>query len=52
LTKTREILKTETADEIACFEATNAQDSLNEILGVNVKQNILDIIFSNFCIGK
>jgi tRNA modification GTPase len=52
LTKTREILKTETADEIACFEATNAQDSLNEILGVNVKQDILDIIFSNFCIGK
>ena len=52
LTKTREVLKTGNADEIACFEATNAKDSLNEILGVNVKQDILDIIFSNFCIGK
>jgi len=52
LTKTREVLKTGNADEIACFEVTNAQDSLNEILGVNVKQDILDIIFSNFCIGK
>ncbi|MDR1244932.1 MAG: tRNA uridine-5-carboxymethylaminomethyl(34) synthesis GTPase MnmE [Endomicrobium sp.] len=52
LTKTREVLKTGNADEIACFEATNAQDSLNEILGVNVKQNILDVIFSTFCIGK
>ncbi|MDR1104629.1 MAG: tRNA uridine-5-carboxymethylaminomethyl(34) synthesis GTPase MnmE [Endomicrobium sp.] len=52
LTKTREVLKTGNADEIACFEATSAQDSLNEILGVNVKQDILDIIFSNFCIGK
>ncbi|MDR1943155.1 MAG: tRNA uridine-5-carboxymethylaminomethyl(34) synthesis GTPase MnmE [Endomicrobium sp.] len=52
LTKTREVLKTGNADEIACFEATNAQDSLNEILGINVKQNILDIIFSTFCIGK
>ncbi|MDR2644421.1 MAG: tRNA uridine-5-carboxymethylaminomethyl(34) synthesis GTPase MnmE [Endomicrobium sp.] len=52
LTKTREVLKTGNADEIACFEATNAQDSLNEILGVNVKQDILDVIFSTFCIGK
>ncbi|MDR2811918.1 MAG: tRNA uridine-5-carboxymethylaminomethyl(34) synthesis GTPase MnmE [Endomicrobium sp.] len=52
LTKTREVLKAGNADEIACFEAINAQDYLNEILGVNVKQDILDIIFSNFCIGK
>jgi tRNA modification GTPase len=52
LTKTREVLKTGNADEIACFEATNAQDSLNEILGINVKQDILDTIFSTFCIGK
>jgi tRNA modification GTPase len=52
LTKTRKVLKTGNADEIACFEATNAQDSLNEILGVNVKQDILDVIFSTFCIGK
>jgi tRNA modification GTPase len=52
LTKAREVLKTGNADEIACFEATIAQDSLNKILGINVKQDILNIIFSNFCIGK
>ncbi|MDR1259937.1 MAG: tRNA uridine-5-carboxymethylaminomethyl(34) synthesis GTPase MnmE [Endomicrobium sp.] len=39
-------------DEIACFEITVAQTSLNEILGINIKQDILDTIFSTFCIGK
>jgi tRNA modification GTPase len=52
LIKTASILESKDADEIACFEATNAQNSLNEILGINVKQDILDTIFSNFCIGK
>jgi tRNA modification GTPase len=40
------------ADEIACFEAVSAQTALNEILGIDVKQDILDTIFSTFCIGK
>jgi tRNA modification GTPase len=52
LIRTRSVLESKDADEIACFEATNAQSSLNEILGINVKQDILDTIFSNFCIGK
>jgi tRNA modification GTPase len=52
LTKTRNVLESKDADEIACFEVVNAQNCLNEILGINVKQDILDTIFSNFCIGK
>jgi tRNA modification GTPase len=52
LTKTRKVLESKDADEIACFEAVNAQDCLNEILGINIKQDILDTIFSTFCIGK
>ncbi|MDR3195492.1 MAG: tRNA uridine-5-carboxymethylaminomethyl(34) synthesis GTPase MnmE [Endomicrobium sp.] len=52
LTKTRTALESKNADEIACFEAANAQNSLNEVLGINVNQDILDTIFSTFCIGK
>ncbi|MDR2437244.1 MAG: 50S ribosome-binding GTPase, partial [Endomicrobium sp.] len=52
LIRTSSVLESKDADEIACFEATNAQDCLNEILGINVTQDILDTIFSNFCIGK
>jgi tRNA modification GTPase len=52
LVRTRKVLEVKDADEIACFEATNAQHALNEILGIDVKQDILDTIFSTFCIGK
>jgi tRNA modification GTPase len=52
LARTKQALSAKDADEIACFEALNAQAALNEILGVNVKQDILDTIFSSFCIGK
>ncbi|MDR2399708.1 MAG: tRNA uridine-5-carboxymethylaminomethyl(34) synthesis GTPase MnmE [Endomicrobium sp.] len=52
LTRTRNALEAKDADEIACFEAISAKDALNEILGINVKQDILDTIFSTFCIGK
>ncbi|MDR3306058.1 MAG: tRNA uridine-5-carboxymethylaminomethyl(34) synthesis GTPase MnmE [Endomicrobium sp.] len=52
LTKTKTALESKNADEIACFEAANAQNSLNEVLGINVNQDILDTIFSTFCIGK
>jgi len=52
LIKTKQALATKDADEIACFEAVQAQTALNEILGINVNQDILDEIFSTFCIGK
>ena len=52
LIRTKLALATKDADEIACFEVAIAQTALNEILGINVKQDILDTIFSTFCIGK
>jgi tRNA modification GTPase len=54
LISTKEILTTKDADEIACLEAVAAQRALNEILGtdVDVKQEILNTIFSTFCVGK
>ncbi|MCA6069687.1 MAG: tRNA uridine-5-carboxymethylaminomethyl(34) synthesis GTPase MnmE [Endomicrobium sp.] len=52
LMRTKQVLTAKDADEIACFEAVSAQTALNEILGINVKQDILDTIFSTFCIGK
>ncbi|MDR0985011.1 MAG: tRNA uridine-5-carboxymethylaminomethyl(34) synthesis GTPase MnmE [Endomicrobium sp.] len=38
--------------EIACFEINRAQFILNEILGINIPKDILDVIFSKFCVGK
>ncbi|MDR2666003.1 MAG: tRNA uridine-5-carboxymethylaminomethyl(34) synthesis GTPase MnmE [Endomicrobium sp.] len=52
LIKTKQILSMKNADEIACFEAVNAQMALNKILGINATEDILDTIFSTFCIGK
>jgi tRNA modification GTPase len=52
LIKTKQALIASDADEIACFEAIAARNALNEILGININENILDAIFSSFCIGK
>jgi tRNA modification GTPase len=52
LLKTKQVLVAKDADEIICFEAAQAQTALNEILGININQDILDEIFSTFCIGK
>ena len=52
LQKTKLELSKKDADELACFQAQLAQNALNEILGVEVKEDILDTIFSTFCIGK
>ena len=40
------------SDEIVSFETQNALNSLNEILGVDVKEDILHTVFSKFCVGK
>jgi tRNA modification GTPase len=53
LVKARQLLDLEEDnDEIVCFEIAKAQTALNEILGINVKQDVLNTIFSTFCIGK
>jgi tRNA modification GTPase len=40
------------AAELVSIHLTRAADSLGEILGTTVKVDILDAIFSRFCIGK
>jgi len=40
------------AAELIAVHLTQAADSLGEILGTTVKVDILDAIFSRFCIGK
>jgi tRNA modification GTPase len=53
LAKTKQLLNLKEDNyEIVCFEIAKAQTTLDEILGINVKQDILDTIFSTFCIGK
>ncbi|MEM2991213.1 MAG: tRNA uridine-5-carboxymethylaminomethyl(34) synthesis GTPase MnmE, partial [Halobacteria archaeon] len=39
-------------EELACEELNLALESVDEILGFTLKPNILDDIFSKFCIGK
>lgn len=40
------------SDEIVSFETQTALDILNEILGIDIKDDIASTIFSKFCIGK
>lgn len=40
------------SDEIVSFETQNALDILNEVLGIDIKDDIASTIFSKFCIGK
>jgi tRNA modification GTPase len=40
------------SDEIVSFETQNALNCLNEILGIETKEDILHTIFSKFCVGK
>lgn len=48
----KEGLKEETAFELIAIDLKEAIDSLGEIIGVSIKEEILDKIFSRFCIGK
>jgi tRNA modification GTPase len=41
-----------TQAELVAFEIRSALTSLNEIVGVTANEDILDLIFSKFCIGK
>jgi len=41
-----------TSSELIAIDLKEAIDSLGEIIGVSIKEEILDKIFSRFCIGK
>ena len=48
----KEGLKNKTPFELIAIDLKEVIDSLGEIIGVSVKEEILDEIFSRFCIGK
>jgi len=48
----RQGLKNDTPMELIAINIQEAIDSLNQILGTHVKVDLLDEIFSRFCIGK
>ncbi len=52
LNKILELIDKGDSDEIVSFETQNALNSLNEILGIDVKEDILHTVFSKFCVGK
>ncbi|MDR0822559.1 MAG: tRNA uridine-5-carboxymethylaminomethyl(34) synthesis GTPase MnmE [Endomicrobium sp.] len=52
LKQIKEIILSKNADEIASFQTRKALTSLEEILGINTPTDILNTIFSTFCIGK
>lgn len=51
LNKSIELLDNMTMDIVA-FEIRSAWNSLGEVTGVNSNENIIDKIFSKFCLGK
>ena len=50
--RAKECLKDETSFELIAIDIKEAIDSLGEIIGVSIKEEILDRIFERFCIGK
>ncbi len=48
----RENLTTGQSPEFAAFELSEAVDALDEITGQKIQEEVLDKIFSSFCIGK
>jgi tRNA modification GTPase len=39
-------------DELACSELRRAAHTLDGLLGTDIGEDVLDVIFSRFCIGK
>ena len=52
LNKILQLINKGDSDEIVSFETQNALNSLNEILGIDAKEDILHTVFSKFCVGK
>jgi tRNA modification GTPase len=45
-------VRTGTADEVVALEVREAVDSLAEVVGEVVGEEVLDALFARFCIGK
>jgi len=52
LARSRDSIREGHSPEFAAFDMREALDSLGEIVGETTSEDILDRIFSNFCIGK
>jgi len=52
LIEIKTIIEQKKEDEIAALKARNALSSLEDILGIQTPTDILDSIFSTFCIGR
>ncbi len=48
----RKVIKKQRGYEFACVDLRQASETIGEITGETVTENILDRIFSTFCIGK
>jgi tRNA modification GTPase len=47
-----EAIRADSPPELIVIDLQEATDALADIIGINVKEDILDQIFSRFCIGK
>ncbi|HCL57895.1 MAG TPA: tRNA uridine-5-carboxymethylaminomethyl(34) synthesis GTPase MnmE [Spirochaetia bacterium] len=45
-------LEDEKEEEILAFEIKNSLEILGEILGFSIRDDLLDTVFANFCLGK
>lgn len=52
LLEAHEALSRDEPDEIIAFELRTAGNALDRLLGKNLNKDVLDLIFSRFCIGK
>jgi tRNA modification GTPase len=50
--RVQEAIKMHTGEEFVLMDLGLAKDALNEIIGTQFNNNLLDEIFSRFCIGK
>ena len=52
LKRAKQCVESSLGDELVLMDLASAKEALNEIVGNNVSQDLLDDIFSKFCIGK
>jgi tRNA modification GTPase len=52
LLKTKELILNDEGNELIAIEIRSALEKLTEIIGKTTNEDILNNIFSKFCIGK